>query len=133
MAKIKFSLVFFFIAFCTISVLAGRASTSVQAISESKYSKAHSLGNDYNFDPRDGWQAINVTDLGYKYRQFQMESHLDNPAQDGVSSSAFENRSTKKKSIRKKHGLSEAISGVLKSVIQGLKGVGKPEPVTITW
>ncbi|KAF4619270.1 hypothetical protein D9613_005135 [Agrocybe pediades] len=120
-----------FIAFCFVPAFAGRA-TSIRAISKSKYTTAHSLGDDYRFDPRDGWQSINVTDLGYKYRrQLQPEGYSNDPARDGVS--AFENRSTRKKSIPKKHGLSQAISGVLKNALQGLKGVGKPEQVTITW
>lgn len=97
-----------------------RHSASVAAIvSESKYSRAYSLGDDYDFDPREGWQSINATDLNYKYRRGLR-----------TTEDSMLERSTEQKS---KSSISEAISGVLKSVLKGLKGIGKPEPVTITW
>ena len=113
--------------------LSGQAS-SVRAITESKYSIAHSLGDGYIFDPRDGWQGINVTDLQYKYRR-QPELEFDDGQADDYS--AIESRSKKpKKTPKKAHnktGLGSAITGVVNGVLKGLKGVGKPEPVIITW
>ena len=94
-----------------------RHSTSVAAtVSTSKYTKAHSLGDNYVFDPRDGWQTTNATDLNYKYRR-----DIDRPY--------VVERSTK----HAKGGIGQTISSVLKDVLKGLKGIGKTEPVTITW
>ncbi|KIM46289.1 hypothetical protein M413DRAFT_64723 [Hebeloma cylindrosporum] len=113
--------------------LSGRAS-SVRAIRESKYSTAHSLGDGYIFDPRDGWQGINVTNLQYKYRRQSELAFDDSQAGDY---SAIENRSKKPKKTPKtahnKAGLGGAITGVVNGVLKGLKGIGKPEPVIITW
>ncbi|KAH8106122.1 hypothetical protein BXZ70DRAFT_1004403 [Cristinia sonorae] len=36
---------------------------------ESRYARAHSLGNNYHFSTRDGWQTVNITNLQYKYRR----------------------------------------------------------------
>lgn len=36
---------------------------------EARYARAHSLGNNYHFSARDGWQTVNVTNLQYKYRR----------------------------------------------------------------
>ena len=38
---------------------------------EARYSRAHSLGDNYQFDPRDGWQTVNASDLQYKYDNTQ--------------------------------------------------------------
>ncbi|KAF8974207.1 RlpA-like double-psi beta-barrel-protein domain-containing protein-containing protein [Flammula alnicola] len=91
---------------------AGQVSPA-RAISESKYSTAHSLGDNYSFDPRDGWQSVNVTNLDYKYRR---------------RSEILNDRADKKKS-----GLGDAITGVVNGIWKGLKGIGPPEPVIITW
>ncbi|KAH8830765.1 hypothetical protein DL96DRAFT_1594237, partial [Flagelloscypha sp. PMI_526] len=98
--------------FSQLALVLWDATSSVsRAISESYYSRAHSLGDSYTFDPRDGWQTLNVTDLSYKY-----ESRDIGP------------RSAKHQS-KSKSGLSNLISDAIK----GLKGIGKPEKVTITW
>ncbi|KAK7695478.1 hypothetical protein QCA50_000114 [Cerrena zonata] len=34
---------------------------------EARYTRAHSLGDNYQFDPRDGWQTVNASNLQYKY------------------------------------------------------------------
>lgn len=76
-----------------------------------KYSRAHSLESGYNFDPRDGWQPVNISNLSYKYGPSPPKVH----------------RPTK--SISKLKSIFDPITKVLK----GLKGIGKPEKVTITW
>jgi hypothetical protein len=78
---------------------------------ELKYSRAHSLESGYNFDPRDGWQAVNISNLSYKHHPSPTKVH----------------RPTK--SIPKFKSILEPITNVIK----GLKGIGKPEKVTITW
>ena len=105
------------------STIAGLG-TVTRAVSEtSKYHKAHSLGDDYRFDPRDGWEAVNVTDLQYKYRR-DHESQL------------AAHRRTAKGKVKPPHQGDHGVGGVLKGVVgalKGLVGIGKSEKVTITW
>lgn len=102
------------------STLAGLGNQR-RALSEtSKYHKAHSLGDEYQFDPRDGWEVANVTDLQYKYPA-NHESHL-----------AGHRRATRAKG--KPAGIT--VGGALKGLVntlKGLVGIGKPQKVTITW
>jgi len=112
---------------------AGQAS-SVRAITESKYSTAHSLGDGYIFDPRDGWQGVNVTNLQYKYRRQSEQDFDDIQADDYPTIDRRSKGPTKKpKSAHEKTGLGSAIKGVVNNVLKGLKGIGKSEPVVITW
>ena len=115
-------------------VLAAQSS-SARAVFESKYTKAHSLGNNYSFDSRDGWQSINVTNLQYKYRR-EEGPDLDLTSDLRGNSPSLENRSKKKKAHTAPHstgGLGKAIAGVVGNIWKGLKGLGNPEPVIITW
>ena len=107
-----YQVTFVFLELISFFILALAASPG-RAISQSKYTVAHSLGDDYSFDPRDGWQAVNVTNLDYKY-QFRKEH---SPQRRGKGKSA----------------LGDAIGGVVKNIWKGLKGIGSKEPVTITW
>ncbi|KAI0832522.1 hypothetical protein BC628DRAFT_1499320 [Trametes gibbosa] len=43
---------------------------------ERRYTTPHSLGDNYVFDPRDGWQTVNTTNLSYKYSSLA-DSHSD--------------------------------------------------------
>ncbi|EDR12818.1 expansin family protein [Laccaria bicolor S238N-H82] len=106
--------IFLAVFFLTLRVLA-KQSTPVRAISESKYTTAHSLGDSYKFDPRDGWQTVNVTNLQYKY-----------PRDASVS------KPKSSKAIAPSNGLSVAVDSV-KNVLKGLKLIGEPKPVTVTW
>ncbi|KAF8812345.1 hypothetical protein BYT27DRAFT_7273979 [Phlegmacium glaucopus] len=126
----------FFASFILSPVLV--FASSVRAVSESKYTKAHSLGNNYSFDPRDGWQSINATNLQYKYRR--QEPDLDLTVDLRGDSSDLESRTKKNnvhqaphKAPHKTGGLGQVITGVVADIWKGLKGFGKPEPVTITW
>ena len=109
------------------SLVFAARSSSVRAVSESKYSKAHSLDNSYSFDPRDGWQSINVTNLQYKYRRQEKLDIVDSPS--------LENRARKnvQSAPHKTGGLGQAIAGVVADIWKGLRGLGKSEPVIITW
>lgn len=106
--------IFLAVFFLTLRVLA-KQSTPVRAISESRYTTAHSLGDNYKFDPRDGWQTVNVTNLQYKY-----------PRDASVS------KPESSKAITPSNGLSVAVNSV-KNVLKGLKLIGEPKPVTVTW
>lgn len=132
-----------FIFLATISVVAVATATqhgTVHAVSKSKSSKAHSLGESYQFDPRDGWEHVNITDLQYKYES-------SNTGGAGHERSAFEKRGKKKgskspkKNKNKKSpakgtggsGIGGTIGNVIGKAWNGLKAIGDPEPVTITW
>lgn len=93
------------------SGVAGKPS-SARAVGIQKYTRPHSLGENYVFDQRDGWEAVNVTDLQYKY-----EHSRERRSNRGQVSS------------KGKMGLTEGVHGLL-----GLmKGVGSWTRVTTTW
>jgi hypothetical protein len=95
-------------------VFASQPPSLPRTITESRYSTAHSLGDDYIFDPRDGWQSANVTNLQYKYGR--------GLGAEGLDQGALERR--------KSPTLGDTISivaGSLKKALEGLKGLGKPE------
>lgn len=50
---------------------------SYQAALERRYSTPHSLGESYQFNSRDGWETVNVTDLAYKYARAEPEEELE--------------------------------------------------------
>lgn len=106
---------------------------TVRAVAESKYTKPHSLGDTYNFDPRDGWHSVNVTNLQYKYPRSSSSSEA---AFDSRGSSGVENMgggSTQEPRSSNKRSIGDTIKGAVNDVLKGLKGIGSPEPVTITW
>lgn len=117
---------------------------TVHAISKSKYTRAHSLGDNYQFHRRDGWEHVNITNLQYKYAR-------SNTSDSATAHSAFEKRGRKKGSKpSKKHGTPHGkkkktsngkgdsdAGGTIKHILggawNGLKAIGGAEPVTITW
>ena len=114
------------------SLVFAAQSSSVRAVFESKFTRAHSLGNNYSFDPRDGWQSINATNLSYKYRR---QEELDLAGDLRGDSLSLESRTKKKVQTTPHHtgDLGQVIGGVVSGIWKGLKGLGKPQPVTITW
>ncbi|KAJ6629086.1 hypothetical protein B0H10DRAFT_1987806 [Mycena sp. CBHHK59/15] len=100
-----------------------------RAIAKSKYSKSHSLGDSYAFDPRDGWQTFNASNLQYKYRR-----------DSDAAVYKKDSRTTKKPSVKQSQKPASTISkaaGIVDKVVgtvwKGLKGIGSPEPVIATW
>jgi hypothetical protein len=89
---------------------------------EHQYTRPHSLGRGYTFDPRDGWQTVNVSNLSYKY----------SPRSPNI-------RRTKK--IFPQHTSHKGnnlvnnidIKGAVKNAFNSITGKGKPTSVTITW
>lgn len=122
---------------------------------ESRYAHAHSLGNSYQFDARDGWQSVNITNLQYKYsRGDNIDEDEDDPDEEGAhgtlgkraskkaTTKSKAKTSSKSKPKKKTTSNSKATSATSKvskvtssiqKIIDTLKGVGKAEPVTITW
>lgn len=95
----------------------------------SRYSRAHSLGVDYTFDPRDGWATLNVTDM-----QSHNKRNLDH---DDRSEHQWSDRKQKKKKpMKPSKDLSHLLNpdvlhdGELDSLFHA---VGEAEDVIITW
>ena len=102
---------------------------TVHAISKSKYTRAHSLGDNYQFDEREGWEKVDVTDLQYKYPR-------DNISDPQPQNSPF--KRVKHTGLKGGGANNSGLGlGALKHVIgqawSGLKAMGSPEPVIITW
>jgi len=84
---------------------------------ELKYSRAHSLDSEYTFDPRDGWQTVNISHLSHQHTPRTSKSHKANKTPPNSLPKVFANPAK------------NAINGIL----NGLKGTGKTEEVSITW
>ncbi|CAK5262734.1 unnamed protein product [Mycena citricolor] len=95
----------------------GLQSSSARAAAGSKYTKAHSLGDSYKFDPRDGWRTLNASDAQYKYRRDKAPALKAND---------------KSKAVGPLKTISDGVQ-VLSGIWKGLKGIGSPSSVTITW
>ncbi|KIY46631.1 hypothetical protein FISHEDRAFT_66390 [Fistulina hepatica ATCC 64428] len=121
-------------------------STPSNALLESRYIRPHALADvpdNYNFDPRDGWQAVNVTDMQYKYRRSLEEDDDDGSA--SMNTTTLQARDGKKKSKKVKKtkaiksstgklpGLGSIAGAALAKVLQSIQPQGKPEPIKVTW
>ena len=111
------SLYFRYLLFSLFALVLADSSSKSRALMKSRYSQAHSLGDSYTFDPRDGWQTINITNLPYKYNSTQQKE--------------LHSR-TKWKNV-KHSGIAGHVAGVLKDIFHGLTAIGDATPVTITW
>ncbi|KAJ3573874.1 hypothetical protein NP233_g2153 [Leucocoprinus birnbaumii] len=101
----------FLVILSSLTGVAGKP-TPAHADGIQSYTRSHSLGENYTFDPRDGWLSVNVTNLQYKYRRDLDDSeHSSGKHRSGVS----------------------GVIKVLDDFWKGLKGIGNPQPVTITW
>ncbi|TFK28832.1 hypothetical protein FA15DRAFT_633321 [Coprinopsis marcescibilis] len=96
---------------------------SASRSSEDFYIKAHSLQvrEGYQFDPHDGWEIANVTDLHYKY-----------PKDTAYSQKRYRRKYDKPKGQKHK-GVATVLAKFLEKALKGLHAFGKAEPVTITW
>ncbi|THH17966.1 hypothetical protein EW146_g2955 [Bondarzewia mesenterica] len=140
MTRIVF--LFYIALYFQFSLAATTKQDRSHSAAELKYSISHSLGDNYVFDARDGWQSVNITNMKYTYS-------APRNIQDAPPASAYDDhgyhsswkRSSKKYNKTKwvaktKHGskgLGNAITNALESIFKGMKGVGQAEPVTITW
>lgn len=127
--------------------------SAFQSSLERRYTTPHSLGNSYQFDPRDGWESVNITNLQYKYSPSQVddnEEELGGPVVPHAHYRRSGKKTTKKTSKKatkktstknaskgaKTTSASQSFSGLVgsvKSIVDTMKAVGDPEPVTITW
>ncbi|TFK94702.1 hypothetical protein K466DRAFT_593356 [Polyporus arcularius HHB13444] len=120
---------------------------------ERRYTRAHSLGDNYVFDPRDGWETVNTTNLAYKYNHARSDAlsgsdahndYLDDTVDSDYGSSTLvarakktsKSKSKSKSKAPKSSGGSTAsnlLKGGLNKVMDSFKAFGKKEPVIITW
>jgi len=98
---------------------------------ELKYSRAHSLGGGYTFDPGDGWQTVNISNLSYEYGPHSPNSRRTTKAYS--SHGALPNKVKAATSHPLHDAIPKKVTGIMKTVLNGLKGLGKPETVTTTW
>ena len=106
--------------------LATYLAKSPHSVSQSRYSEAHSLGDHYVFDPRDGWQSANVTNLQYKYPR-------DTDLRVNNQDLSLKKRKVSKLKEQNRHSLSGTVTKLVNDAIDGLKAIGKPQTVKITW
>ena len=99
---------------------------TVRAALASQYSKTHSLGTSYEFNPRDGWQTVNVTNTLHQARHPHKPSLYDT---DHVNIPDLERRRTKKATIPRKHSSNQPLGAVGKTI----KFIGNVINVVITW
>lgn len=106
---------------------------------ELRYSRSHSLGENYVFDNRDGWQSVNISDMLYKYststgKASQIGAEGGNYGFDSIWKRSGKNhkKNSGKRPEEKSGGLG-GIADTVKNMFKGLKGIGKAQDVTITW
>lgn len=130
----------------TIQVLASLVEAAIMNISntrgirDSRYAKAHYLPESHSFNPRDGWEPVNISNLNYKYLA---SSHKDHSFHRALRRSPQNDTSAGLRTYREKHaktsntttttGFLGTVVSSLASIFAGCMGKGPSEGVTITW
>lgn len=122
-----FSLLTLFLVAISLLSCSEAARLNPRTVSELRYSRAHSLGDNYQFEARNGWESVNITDLQYKYA-----SSIEESGSTATEEGSLEARSGKKKP-NIPLGISNTVKHTLDQVWKGLKGIGQLEKVKITW
>jgi hypothetical protein len=114
--------------------------TKTRGVEDNQYDKAHYLPESHSFDQRNGWQAITISNLNYKYHA---SGHKDRSFHEAlrpsslsktpssVHASQFKDNETAGKTSST--GVLRTVVRSLASVFAGLVGKGSPQGVTITW
>lgn len=142
-----------------LSGISAREIDAARMALERRYTTPHSLGDHYVFDPRDGWEPVNTTNLLYKYAaRDSLHSGLEgqHSYSHGAGGNTHNSNTTlvararktshakpKKMSVKDESDSNKSSSksatgflngiGKIGKIMDSLKGIGKPEPVTITW
>jgi hypothetical protein len=117
----------------SVSVCAAQHSSPAHAVADSRYTRPHSLKSGFEFTAQDGWETVNITNLSYKYRR-EDHSFPENVGEGiGISRRGSKSKNSGSSDSKVKSNVGSAIKGLAKDIVKGLKGIGKPEPVTITW
>jgi len=91
---------------------------------EPQYTRPHSLGRGYTFDPRDGWQTVNVSNLSYKYSPRSPNTRRTTKI-TGIPQHTSHKGNNLVNNID--------IKGAVKNAFKSITGKGRPTSVTITW
>lgn len=121
---------------CAVLTFAGQMRAPHAATGTRRYDKAHSLGDNYRFDPRDGWHSVNASDFQYKYSLAPPPLTIHRRGAKDESESRASGVGVAKVSTSVQANNNDPVGGTLKGILKtlkGLVGIGKPEPVTITW
>lgn len=120
---------FVFLGLSLFSVsLAARFGTP-EVLSEMAYSRAHSLGSNYTFHERDGWESTNISAFNSLSRRSLSASTTSNASlplpEAGLPSLALKRT--------KKPSLADTLVHTINNAWNGLRGLGRTEQVKITW
>ncbi len=101
------------------------------------YARAHSLGDNYQFDPRDGWYTVNVTNAKHNYRR-QVEDTPSVETRESRKHPSSKKAQSKPKSppkskSKKKTANGSRLTSVSAAINKALTAIGKTIGVTITW
>ncbi|KAG1755803.1 hypothetical protein EDB19DRAFT_1625182, partial [Suillus lakei] len=113
-----------------------------RGVQDNRYAKAHYLPDSHSFDPRDGWELVNISNLNYKY---MASSHKDHSFIEHCAGRprvthppAPEDQNTEESTQRPQTqpqllGFLGTVVSSLASIFAGCIGKGSSEGVTITW
>src|ERR1700730_15500362 len=126
----------------TLLTLTSATKESEDAASRRMYARAHSLGDTYTFDPRDGWETANTTDLTHQYQNTHHKRASHGALWPSISrrskhksKSYIQHDPPKQRLPSSQHqpGALDAAGKIVQGIWDGLKGVGKKQDGIITW
>jgi hypothetical protein len=96
---------------------------TIEAGESANYPRSHTYDSRYEFSSQDGWEAVPVTDLSYKY--------------DNVTSTHADPAPHKRQRSGVKRSVGDILGGTVSHALgetwNSVKGTGKAQGVTITW
>ena len=95
-----------------------------EVLSEMAHARAHSLGSNYTFDEKHGWESLTASMA--RPRRWHSGSNDSNASLSHAELSLAEKRT-------KKPSLTEVLVHTINSAWNGLRGSGRTEKVKITW
>lgn len=122
-----------FLGFSLISVSQAARFGTPEVLSELTYARSHSLGSNYAFHEKDGWEPVNISNpislpRSPSRRPFSGSDTANaSLALPEAETSSFVSKRTKKPSI------TDTLVHAINSAWNGLRGFGNSEKVKITW
>ncbi|KAG2369906.1 hypothetical protein BDR07DRAFT_324497 [Suillus spraguei] len=116
--------------------------TDTRGVRDNRYAKAHYLPESHSFDPRDGWEPVNISNLNYKYLASSHKDHSfhralrrssQNNTSVGIRTSKYKEKNAKTSNTTTTTGFLGTVVSSLASIFAGCIGKGPSEGVTITW
>ncbi|KAH0840036.1 hypothetical protein J3R83DRAFT_1003 [Lanmaoa asiatica] len=94
---------------------------------------SYALAESYQFDSRDGWEPVIVTNLRYKYRRSPAPGVTSAIAPGKNTSSALKRPSSTNTEHFYTKNVFRSVGASLAELTKSIFAIGKAEPVTITW